>query len=340
MTYGVYNQIVVSENPSVAPGNNFWIRPPGMPASLGSIPDAESAFFRGFFAPNFQYGGQIYTNRQAIVQAPYTPTRTVYNYILWQANDPLVHYLASDLNYVNPGVIGWKQTDEPATQLPVVFQNTPGPRFQPWGQNLQMQKLTGVDQNAYNLTYKDPLIWCPDNWNFPTNLLASLGGLGQVHRGTPWQTVYLKASDVLKEILISGGTAYYIGTNTWAQWTGDTQLTYGQYFDAANMAPANDWRLAGLLISLLNTNDDTQLLSVNDPNIADWLNVLNGLTVYSNSVAYPFPSYTTAPQFDTYVIASNSPQTLVVANGIARSREPFNPISFFILSAIFWRRPG
>ena len=319
LTYGVYNQIEVSEHYQDANNllGNTWVRPAGMPPSMGSTPEAESVFFTGFFAPNFQYNGQIYSNTQASVQVPYTPSRTVYNYILWQANDPLVHYLASDLNYVNPATIGWKQSDN--FQLPITAQNAVGQRFQPWGLNRQMAGLAGVDTNAYNLAFKDPLIWCPDNWNFPTNLLSALSGLGQVHRGTPWQTVYLKASNILHQ----NGSA---GTNTWVQWTGDYNIS-----DAVLMAPANDWRLAGLLISLLNTNDATQLVSVNDPNIADWLNVLNGLTVYSNSVAYPFPSYTTAPQFVTYVIASNSPQTLVVANSIAqvRAAQP-NQLFYFI----------
>jgi hypothetical protein len=325
LTYGVYNQIVVSENPGIAPGNS-WVRPAGMPPYLPSTPSAESAFFNGFFVPNFQFNGQIYTNSQPSVQVPYTPTRTVYNYIQWQANDPLVHYLASDLNYVNPGIIGWKYSDDPNTEpLPVTSQNTPGPRFQPWGLNRQMAGLANVDTSAYNLAFKDPLVWCSDNWNFPTNLLSALGGLGQVHRGTPWQTVYLKAANILNECGIFGN----LGTNTWMQWTGDTDPN-----DAALMAPANDWRLAGLLISLLNTNDATQLVSVNDPNIADWLNVLNGLTVYSNSVAYPFPSYTTAPQFDTYVMASNSPQTLVVANGIAQVRAIQPNQNFYFIGDI------
>ena len=34
------------------------------------------------------------------MQMPYTPTATVVQDIVWQANDPLVHYMASDL--VNP----------------------------------------------------------------------------------------------------------------------------------------------------------------------------------------------------------------------------------------------
>ena len=33
------------------------------------------------------------------MQAPYTPTATVVQHVSWQANDPLVHYTASDLNW-------------------------------------------------------------------------------------------------------------------------------------------------------------------------------------------------------------------------------------------------
>ena len=47
------------------------------------------------------------------------------------------------------------------------------------------------------LAIKDPLVYCSDDWNFPTNKFPTVGWLGRVHRGTPWQTVYLKASNVL-----------------------------------------------------------------------------------------------------------------------------------------------
>ena len=43
--------------------------------------------------------GATETNPSYGTQAPYTPTRTVVQYISWQANDPLVHYVASDLNF-------------------------------------------------------------------------------------------------------------------------------------------------------------------------------------------------------------------------------------------------
>ena len=38
-----------------------------------------------------------------------------------------------------------------------------------------------------------------DNWNFPTNKYPTVGWLGRVHRGTPWQTVYFKAHEHLAD---------------------------------------------------------------------------------------------------------------------------------------------
>ena len=34
-----------------------------------------------------------------------------------------------------------------------------------------------------------------DGWDFPTNKLPNIGWLGRVHRGSPWQTVYMKSRD-------------------------------------------------------------------------------------------------------------------------------------------------
>jgi hypothetical protein len=329
---GVINQLLVSCHPGDAPGaGGQWSTAP-TPMN-DSTPPAEAAFFNGFFTPAFYYFGAngkggIYINSQLSIQAPYTPTRTVFSSFLLQANDPLMHYLASDLNSQNGALsvwggkfvqIGngfWYNSDHLPVPTPPT---TPiGGRYQPWGQNRQMTALANVDTNGFNLAYKDPLVWGPDNWNFPTNLLSSLDGLGQVHRGTPWQTFYLKSTDVLSEAVdVDNQGLQNVGTNTWANWTGDLRQDHftGQYLDAALMAPVSDWRLAGLLMSLLNTNDATQLLSVNDPKVADWQNLFNGVIVYSNSVALPLPRV--APTFDTYVMASNSPQAWVVANGIA-----------------------
>jgi len=140
-------------------------------------------------------------------------------------------------------------------------------------------------------------------------LLSSLVGLGQVHRGTPWQTVYLKDVDLISYPYFINGFTSNVGTNTWMQWTGDFDPN-----DAALMAPVSDRRLAGLLMSLLNTNDPTRLFSVNNRNTADWQNRLRGLTACSNSA--PFVFYGTPIQFDNYDLASNSPQVVTIAGAI------------------------
>ena len=314
-SWGVLNQLNVSGNANLAPGN-AWVRPPNMPSTLMDTKEAEAAFFDGFFHPSFQVYGVSYTNSETNVQAPYMPSRVIYDYSLWQANDPLVHYLASDLNCVDPGNMGLHKSDDPASApIPTAtkFAYVMGDRYQPWGRSKQMANLLGVNTNEYNLTCKDPLVWSPDYWNFPTNLLASLDRLGQVHRGTPWQTLFLKSSDVLQLYNETG----YVGTNTWAQWTGDTQ--FGEYRDAALMAPVQDWRLADLLIALLDTNDVAQRFPVNNTNIAGWLNVCDGLTVYSNSATFLYASFKT-PKFDVYTMTSNSLPAAVVAAGIAQAR--------------------
>ena len=46
-----------------------------------------------------KYGSQSLYATNLAVQAPYTPSAITYEYDTYQANDPLVHYLKSDLTY-------------------------------------------------------------------------------------------------------------------------------------------------------------------------------------------------------------------------------------------------
>lgn len=237
------------------------------------------------------------------IQASFTPLATVVQHISWQANDPLVHYLASDLNWAGANKLD-RNADNPTNEnLGQLNQH-----YMPWGGN---PLLPPPDQNSYNLTLKDPLIRHSDDWNFPTNAPLSGEWLGRVHRGTPWQTIYLKASDILQEIQVNGGVTNYIGTNTWQTWTGDTDAT-----DAVAMAPVQDWHLASLLAYLMNTNDLPSLFSVNNPNSTAWLNLFNGLTALTNSLSDAQIASRASPRFDPLIISSNSPQTSVMVNAI------------------------
>ena len=295
--YGVMNQIFVSGHPGIAPAaGGRWSATP-TPMGL-TTPDAEAAYFNGFFTPTFQYNGMTYFNTSLAMAAPYTPVRTVLVPFLLQANDPLVHYLASDMN-ARTGMLAiwsngssyangaWTKTDSGVLPLPP---HTPvGGRYQPWGQGRLMNHWANVDTNACNPAFRDPLVWGSDYWNFPTGQNWSLNWVGQVHRGTPWQTLYLKSSNILSATQTIGAATQPSGTNTWATWTGDTlpDAVSGQYVDAACSAPVTDWQTISLLAVLLNTNDLFQQFPVNNSDPHAWAAQLDSLIALTNFVPSP-----------------------------------------------------
>jgi hypothetical protein len=183
--------------------------------------------------------------------------------------------VASDLNFSSQdtkpptGLSQWNSTASPLDRPAFGVLNK---RYQPWG---RIYLTTNADANPYNLWYKDSLVYSSDSWDFPTNKFPTVGWLGRVHRGTPWQTVYLKAPDILGEIQ----SGIYVGTNTWAQWTGDTQLAYGQYFDADNSAPVQDRLLFDLFTTAFNDNATRGTLSVNQNQLAAWSALFSGIAV-------------------------------------------------------------
>lgn len=328
-TMGVVNQIAISRNGSSGTILNDWERPPNMPNfNLGntSLTDAEAAFFNGFFVPSYVVNGKIYHNTNTVVQAPYTPTRTVWQFTLWQANDPLVHYLASDLETLAVYSGQHRSDDLILNPAPIVLLDTLNLHYQPWGRNAQMAQVSSlsglsVDSDAYNSRLRDPLVWGSDDWNFPTGQDWSLNWLGRVHRGTPWQTIYLKSSDILQEAQVLPGSVINIGTNTWEAWMGLSDAKLAQ-----QTSPVADRRLAGLLAAMLNTNNLASQFSVNNHDPNAWAKLMDGFVVLSNSL--DTPTSLTPPQLDSLIVALNSPQILAVANAIesARSSQYFHDI--------------
>ena len=300
LTYGEINQILVSEGQLPAPPGGVWSVAPVGPGF--TTLSAEQAFFAGFWKPNFAYNGKTYANTNLRVEAPFVPTRTMYDYTLWQANDPLVHYLASDLNYVSPGTTGLLKTDGRIPNLSGYNLNQLGNRDQPWGIAGQMAQVYGVDPSAYNLALKDPLVLGSDYWSFPTNQTWNANWLGQIHRGTPWQTIYLKSSNVLAETTNNGVN---IGTNTWEVWTGLIDP-----IQAAYTSPVNDWHLASLLCALLDTNAATAFFSVNNPDPSAWTVPFDGLTAWTNDL----------PPGTPILLSSNSPALSGLVSAILSTR--------------------
>ena len=291
MSSGVFNQVMISLGVATPEGcgQNYWIAPP----ENKIVTEYEKAEFLGFFTYNppgeYQYQGKIYFNTNQSVQAPYTPTRTVYNYTHWQANDPLVHYLVSDLYFTNNNT-SLRFTNDTFVGVSEPDTNTFISRFSPWGLDTALTNFNNVDTNGYNLAYKDPGVVNPDNWDFPTNKFPTPGWLGRVHRGTPWQTVYLKASDILTN---KDSHNVNIGTNTWVQWTGDTQSASNVYYDAINSLPVSDYYLFDLFTTKINDNGRHGALPVNvgsggsDParGLAAWSALFSGMVVMTNTAS-------------------------------------------------------
>jgi len=283
--------------------------------SIGSI-QVSDAFWRAFNPQSPDRPASIAEFRNRILgvdtttdfAAPFVPRRVIHQSISWQANDPLVHYMASDLqdllsgkrkisyDTVSPGWIS--ATDNPLIGFPLPGQNTVSPlnqHFRPWGGN-PLKIAETVPPTSKRMEIKDPLVNRSDAWNFPTNEYPSLDWIGKVHRGTPWQTLFLKATNV--------------DLPTWTNWTGITDATEAQL-----TMPTNDWRVVSLIVSMLNTNNPHQLFSVNQPNPDAWRGVLDGLTVMTN---------TGPSQFDTLVMSSNSPQAATIATALdsVRASQP------------------
>ena len=171
--------------------------------------------------------------------------------------------------------------------------------------------MAPTDPEAYNLALKDPQVWTSDQWDFPTGQGPILTALGRVHRGTPWQTLYLKSAVARVDEWMTQSSDYLWAPTNAAQFVRDH--------------PTNDWALVGLAASLLNTNSLDQLISMNDPRPGAWAKVWDGLTVLSNSLSTEelltvFRPVSSPNSFDTLVMTSNSPPAAVLTDALSRAR--------------------
>jgi hypothetical protein len=215
--------------------------------------DKETALFANFLLK----GGGV-----TMREAPYAATRIFASYVDWQANDPLVHYTVSDL-------AGASQTNNIAfidgglSPLSKVFGNIGllNTAYAPWGGN-PMQPLSTMAGSFVWSTRQDPGVRNSDCWDFPTNgptmKYPSVGRIGAVHRGTPWQTIYLKSG--------------MLDARDWLVWSGNPWAH-----------PTNDWKLVDLFTTAPNDNAATGLLPVNQPGLASWSAVLSGVDVLTNT---------------------------------------------------------
>ncbi len=276
---GVTNQIGISMGfPFV--GAATWRSASGHP--MGGLDKERS--IQGF--ANFMNG----RSTNLVMQAPYTPSKKIYERKTWQANDPLVHYTAADLTDLaltnSFGVITPPENPVPASNLGQINE-----RYRPWGGN---PRLSGTDVTDFRMSLKDPGVQSSDDWQFPVGKLPNVGAIGRVHRGSPWQTVYLKSA--------------VEDPRVWRNWAG-----------SLGTHPTNDWKAVDLFTVAPNDQAAMGLLSVNQTNQAAWSAVLSGVTVLTNSISNP--GRLAGMQFDSVFVQPDSPQLRSIVTGINRARQ-------------------
>jgi hypothetical protein len=257
---GIINQIEVGQG-HYGVGTGKWISNTADPST--SVQNEVN-----LFAALYHVGPAGLKNTNTVIQVPYTPTRKMYLQTKWQANDPLVHYMADDL-------VDFRKASQPE---PIKPPNKAGPglyelgigrvndRYQPWDGNPENPTDKQEDANRYNAALKDPGVRNSDGWTFPTNGLPNIGWLGRVHRGTPWQTIYMKSGDV--------------DLGAWTNWASNINPA-----DALRSRPVTDRVLFDVFTTAFNENASRGQLSINQTNLAAWSALFSGVAVLTNSTS-------------------------------------------------------
>jgi hypothetical protein len=277
-TFGIHNQFLISLGLPVQVSDTYWRSYNASPVD----PDPAIHEFRQSF---FMMPGPL------MFETPFNPKRTFHHYVSWQVNDPLVHHMVPHLI----DLLGYHANIEWDSNGQSPVERMFGEHYRPWGGNPYYFEET-YPKTQFNRAVKDPSVCGPDDWTFPGGEPLSFAMLGRVHRGSPWQTVYLKSEAVAPA--------------TWMLWSGDTN-----HSSALATLPTNDWHLVSQLDPFLNTNHPGQRLSLNEPATNAWLGLLDGMPVLTNSA--PFEP-------EVVIMSSNSPQAALIAGGIrqTRARQP------------------
>jgi hypothetical protein len=243
--------------------------------------------FRNFCGLAPLYGISFPTNDTLAMVTPFNPAAKMSWNMTWAKNDLLVRLLVDKDGFTNYQYLRPLQS---ASNIPPATLGYLNHNYAPWNGSPNSASYLEFSNRAL----RDAGVYSADQWNFPTNKTPAAHWLGRVHRGTPWQTIYLQADAA--------------SMNEW--------LVQGQ---DPRTHPTNDWRLVTLLASWMNTNDVRTLRSVNSTNLDAWAATLDGLIVLSNNL--PFAVIGEPLQFEPIVLSSNSPQASTVAEGIQRTRR-------------------
>lgn len=273
----------------------------GIGQSAGLTRNREIDSFRVFMGLTPKYGS-VPPNTNTILTVPFTPTRKTSQYLTWQANDPLVHHQSSDLAVLGAGT--GIVREQPSGIIRTIRNiGALNDRFEPWGGSpASSSDFTSSSVPAFDPAFKDPLIYSSDDWDFPANGPLAFAWVGKVHRGTPWQTLYLKSAT--------------LNLNTWQKWTGVQSVK-----SAVRTLPVTDRPLFDSLLRLLNTDNPNRLLSVNARHADQWRRVLNRTTVLTNTATdAELDSFPPIVRYKSSIMRAGDQQAATIADAIVETR--------------------
>jgi hypothetical protein len=337
---GIRNQFLVSLGAASLPDIEWINALAGIDNPLDKIKAQEGLRYFLYHTPFNTTSATSDRTRQTAIdqsvayQMGYSPSATVYLTDRRMVNDPLVHYTMDDLGpgysvYADSSQFSAIKVDGVLT-LPRIGRNSQfaskvilnqiGQQVKtndisaPWGTNANygyaaVPSVNSANSTAFDLGFKDPGVQRADDWNFPQTTSTSrkfgnVGQLGRIHRGSPWQTLYLKS--VVAPV---GSVSNRLdGAKSWAAWSGHP-----------GTHPTNDWKFYDLFTTALNDNAAKGLLGVNQTNIAAWSAVLSGVPVLNNT------TNTLAPQLA--FLEPNSFELRGIVNGFTNGNNRVSGIA-------------
>ncbi len=282
-TEGIRNQMRISLGLYTHKEDNLWAK---YYEGVTTFRDDLVANLNGFvYATNAGLG--------LVIETGFNPITRLYLTTTWQANDPLLHSMIWDLEDARPPTETTYQgysypQDFPGGDYNLSITNR---RYWPWPYSKGDDRKHPI---PFDLAVQDPMVRGPDDWDFPEGKLPNLGWLGRIHRGTPWQSVYLKAEPAAREDWAKQTTGAAAYMDRWADKYVNNLLTNPapslvetNRVDAEDLGwlpthPTSDWRLADLFTVAPNANATRGTLSVNQPNLAAWSAVFGGIPVMTN----------------------------------------------------------
>lgn len=309
--FGVVQQINISLGAIPRTGN--WLSygqfSPGSPAA------AASAFVNFMFVAN--------TN--GVMTAPFTPMAVFRIPFSWQANDPLVHGLSAELyDASRSAFVELLKPEEWVNASMPLNLGALNVRYKPWPVDITSQSM-----DAYSADIKDPLVRTSDDWRFPRPTTFSLAQLGLIHRGTPWQTLYLKASDMgrtngvfalpewLTDMTVTGPAM------RWSSWSPNETLVSGY-----QTRPVRDRSLLATIVAAVTAVDPRQQFSINTRDESLWKQLFAGMAALTNVA-------TSQPIYEDALINPNSTQAQALVTGIAAARGQMSGAVFRSLGDLF-----